>query len=134
MEEVIEFLEKSKLQYLATIGLDGKPKVRPFQMMFEDGGKIWYCTGNNKAVYQELLQRPDVEFCASGDRGMTWLRISAKVVFDDNLAIKEKILEHSPLVKSIYKKKDNPLLEVFYLDKVSAAISRIGEAPKVFTF
>lgn len=131
MDEIVKFLEESGLQYLATTGLDGKPKVRPFQMMFAEGDKIWYCTGNNKEVYKELVQQPYVEFCASGNEGMTWMRLSAKVVFDNNRAIKNKVLNHSPLVKGIYKTGDNPVFEVFYLDELSAAIAAIGKPPKV---
>ena len=33
LKELSDYLEKVGLQYLATIGLDGKPKVRPVQFM-----------------------------------------------------------------------------------------------------
>lgn len=61
MEEVIRYLENSQLQYLSTIGIDGKPKVRPFQFMFEQEGKLWFCTSNKKEVYKELAQLPFIE-------------------------------------------------------------------------
>lgn len=34
MNEVIDFLKNNPVQYIATIGLNQKPKVRPFQFMF----------------------------------------------------------------------------------------------------
>ena len=125
------FLRNSGLQYLATIGLDGKPKVRPFQFMFEDEGKLWFCTANTKEVYQELQKQPYVELCASAPK-MSWMRLAGKAVFVDDLAIKCKVFEQSPLVKSIYKKSENPVLSVFYLDEVTASVSTIGEAPIVY--
>lgn len=130
MKEVIDFLNKSEIQYLATIGLDGKPKVRPFQFMFEANGKLWFCTSNEKEVYKELQQQPNIELCASG-KNMSWLRIEAMVLFEDNLKIKEKVFEVSPLVKGIYKDPKNPNFEVFYLENGSVSISQIDKAPHI---
>lgn len=48
MEKVIKFLQENSILFLATIGLDGKPKVRPFQFMLENEGKLYFCTSNQK--------------------------------------------------------------------------------------
>ncbi len=131
MKEIVEYLNDSGLQYFATIGLDGKPKVRPFQMMFEQDGKLWYCTGNGKDVYKELQANPNIELCASASKGMSWLRLSAKVVFSDDISIKQRIIDTNALVRSIYKTADNPVLEVLYLDEISAIIAEIGKPPRI---
>ena len=39
MSDVTKFLEKNPIQYLATVGLDGKPKVRPFMFILEREGQ-----------------------------------------------------------------------------------------------
>ena len=130
MKEIISRLQISGVQYFATISLDGKPKVRPFQFMFEVDGKLWFCTSNQKEVYKELQKQPWVELCASGEK-MSWMRLSGKVVFENNLEMKEKVFEVSPLVKNIYKQADNPQFEVFYLDEAVAAISEIGKPAKI---
>lgn len=132
MQTVIDFLKKSQVQYLATIGLDGKPKVRPFQFMLEEGGKLYFCTSNEKKVCKEIKKQPWVEFCASGEN-FSWLRLNGKVVFSQDIVIKSKILDGSPIVKSIYKTPDNPIFEAFYLDEASATIADFsGEPPKTF--
>lgn len=128
MKEIIEFLNKSDVQYMATTGLDGKPKVRPFQFMFEEDEKLWFCSSNQKEIYKELQKQPYTELC-SMNKDQAWLRLSGKVVFSNNLAVKEKVLMQSPLVKSIYKTADNPTFEVFYLEEVSASLGEIGKAP-----
>ncbi|MCG8582565.1 MAG: pyridoxamine 5'-phosphate oxidase family protein [Bacteroidales bacterium] len=130
MKRITDFLEKSRVQYLATIGLDGRPKVRPFQYMFENGGKLWFCTSNQKEVYKELSHQPYVELCASG-KNMSWLRLEGKVVFSDDIKVKEHIFELSPLVAGIYKEPDNSSFAVFYLDELSASISTIGKAAEL---
>lgn len=35
MKEIVEFLQANPVQYLATVGRDGKAKCRPFMFCFE---------------------------------------------------------------------------------------------------
>lgn len=133
MKEIIEYLKESKFQYLATVGLDEKPKIRPFQFMFEQDGKLWFCTSNQKEVFRELQRNPNVEICVSGEN-MSWLRLEGEVVFENNLRVKQRVMDESPLVKGIYKKANNPMFEVFYLKNGSAVISAIGKQIINFSF
>jgi uncharacterized pyridoxamine 5'-phosphate oxidase family protein len=103
MQRIVAFLKKSQTQYLATIGTDGKPKVRPFQFKLEDGGKLYFSTTNDKQVYKEIVQHPHVELCACGEN-RSWLRLSGKVVFSQDRSIKSRIIEEAiPLIKAVYK-------------------------------
>lgn len=132
MSIVADFLIKSQVQYLATIGLDDKPKVRPFQFMLEEGARLYFCTSNQKTVFKEIQKHPYVELCASGEN-FSWLRLSGKVVFSKDLKLKAKIQEAIPLVKSIYKTPDNPAFEIFYLDEAVATIADFsGNPPQTF--
>jgi uncharacterized pyridoxamine 5'-phosphate oxidase family protein len=47
--------------------------------------------------------------------------------------VKTTIIEHNPLVKSIYKTPDNPIFEIFYLDDAKAVIADFsGQPPKQY--
>lgn len=127
MKEIPDYLSQSAMQYFATVGEDGKPKVRPFQFMFEHDGKLWFCTSNKKKIYREVCNNPNIELCTSVDE-MSWMRLSAKVIFSDDLMIKKKVFEQSSLVAEIYKYPENQEFEVFYLENVVAHVSKIGEA------
>ena len=52
MQKVVEFLQKNPVQYLATVGRDGKAKCRPFRFGFEQDGKL--CSSGIAALYQAL--------------------------------------------------------------------------------
>ena len=56
MQKVVEFLQKNPVQYLATVGRDGKAKCRPFMFCFEQDGKLWFCTNNTKDVYKDMQE------------------------------------------------------------------------------
>ena len=50
MNKVVEFLNANPVQYLSTVGRDGKAKCRPFMFAGELDGKLWCCTNNQKDV------------------------------------------------------------------------------------
>jgi uncharacterized pyridoxamine 5'-phosphate oxidase family protein len=133
MNEVIKFLNENPIQYFATIGLDNKPKIRPFQFMLEDNNKLYFCTSNQKEIYKELQKNPYIEICIS-DKNFAWLRLNGKVVFSKDENIKKKIIENNPLVKSIYKEFSNPIFEIFYLEDAKGSISTLStSAPKIYS-
>ena len=133
MNEVVKFLKENPVQYFATVGKDNKAKVRPFQFMLEDGGKLWFCTNNQKDVYEEMQANPYVQVCVSTPK-FEWIRLSGKAVFKNDMDIKEKVIEASPLVKNLYENASNPIFEVFYLDEAKAVIADFsGNPPKEYS-
>lgn len=132
MNEVIKFLEKNPIQYLATVGLDGKSKVRPFMFMLETGGKLYYCTSNKKAMYKEMKNNPYVEITVASPE-FVWLRFSGRVVFSDDIEIKKAIIEKSEIVKAQYQTADNPDFEILYLEGKAIIADFSGDPPKEYT-
>ena len=65
MNKVIEFLKENPVQYLATVGRDGKAKCRPFMFAGEMDGKLWFCTNNTKDVYLDMQSNPEIEISVS---------------------------------------------------------------------
>ena len=65
MNKVVEFLNANPVQYLATVGRDGKAKCRPFMFAGELDGKLWFCTNNQKEVYKDLQANPNIEISVS---------------------------------------------------------------------
>ena len=133
MNEVVKFLKENPVQYFATVGKDNKAKVRPFQFILEDGGKLWFCTNNQKDVYEEMQANPYVQVCVSTPK-FEWIRLSGKAVFKNDMDIKEKVIEASPLVKNLYESASNPIFEVLYLDEAKAVIADFsGNPPKEYS-
>lgn len=132
MNKVVEFLNANPVQYLATVGRDGKAKCRPFMFSGEMDGKLWFCTNNTKEVYQDMLMNPNVELSVASP-AYAWIRLNGKVVFEDNRAVKEMCLEN-PIVKGQYQTPDNPIFVVFYLANAHAVIADFsGNPPQATT-
>lgn len=131
MSYVSDFLRKTIVQYCATIGLDGKPQVRPFQFMLERDGRYFFCTSSAKRVFQELRRQPYMQLCAL--YGTEWIRFGGRAVFVDDHSIKAQMLSDNPAIKAIFKTPDNREFEIFYLADAQAIIAdESGGAPKLF--
>ncbi|NFN19255.1 pyridoxamine 5'-phosphate oxidase [Clostridium botulinum] len=132
MNEVMSFLKENPVQYFATVGLDGKAKVRPFQFMIEDNGKLYFCTNNEKDVFAQMKNNPYVEITTSNSK-FACIRLNGKVVFSNDINIKKNIIESSDIVKSLYKTAENPIFEIFYLENAKAVIEDFsGNQPREY--
>ena len=108
MKKVVEFLNANPVQYLATVGRDGKAKCRPFMFAGLLDGKLWFCTNNQKDVYKDMLKNPEVELSVSSPE-YAWIRLHGKAVFENNMAAKEMCLQN-PIVKGQYGEAPIPYL------------------------
>lgn len=127
MKKVIDFLKANPVQYLATVGRDGKAKCRPFMFVGELDGKLWFCTNNTKSVYKDMQNNPEIEISVASP-SFTWIRLHGRAVFENNVAAKEMSLAN-PIVKSQYGNADNPIFEVFFLENAHGLISDFSGAP-----
>ncbi|RGY97963.1 pyridoxamine 5'-phosphate oxidase family protein [Clostridium sp. AM58-1XD] len=127
MKRAVEFLQANPVQYLATVGRDGKAKCRPFMFCFEMYGKMWFCTNNQKEVYKDMQQNPEIEISVS-DSSYAWIRLHGKAVFEDNMEVKEACMSN-PIVKGQYGRADNPVFEVFYLERPHGLIADFSGNP-----
>ena len=129
--EVASYLDNVGIQFLASIGLDGKPKVRPMQYMGLEDEKLWFCTNSKKEVYAELQANPCVELCGcklETDEILTpWIRFSAEAVFEERQDIRNAIIDKSAIVNALYKNmRDNPIFKVFYLKDIDGWMTNLG--------
>ena len=127
MNEVVKFLQENPVQYLATIGRDGKARCRPFMFAGEKDGRLWFCTNNQKDVYKDMQQNPYIEVSVSSP-AYAWIRLNGKAVFEDNMAAKEMCIQN-PIVKGQYQTAGNPIFAVFYLEDAHAVIADFSGNP-----
>ena len=104
MNKIVEELKKVKVFYIATIEGD-KPKVRPFSSVAEFEGHAYLCTGNQKDIYKQIKENPNIELSGMYDGG-TWLRVSAALVEDNRIEAQQAILDDPTGPSQLYKAGD----------------------------
>ncbi|MDR1531621.1 MAG: pyridoxamine 5'-phosphate oxidase family protein [Clostridiales bacterium] len=135
MQEIIDFIKETGVGYFATV--EGQqPRVRAFGFGYYEDGKFWFCTNNTKKVYSQLQANPYAEVFFSKPDFSQFLRLSGHAVFDTSLEAKTKVMDAMPAVKGLYQGPDNPIFEVFYLEKGEAVLEKFPptEPPKVVKF
>lgn len=100
MEKAFEFLKKNKEVAFATVE-DGKPKIRVFQIMKQDGHTLYFVTAPRKEVYGQLQKNPNIEILAM--RSNVSVRIAGQVVFDVDDKTAQEIYAANPVLPRLYK-------------------------------
>jgi uncharacterized pyridoxamine 5'-phosphate oxidase family protein len=132
LQKTLQFLQENKIFYLAT-SENGRPRVRPFGLVVEHDGKLWFSTANIKPVYRQLQANPLVEISATSP-SMDWIRLSGKAVFENNSEAKQKAFEVMPMLAKIYQGPTDPAFEMFYLtdaEVVFRSMGNYGQAPEI---
>jgi len=99
-------------------GREMRTQIISFQ--FIDGNKVYFCTGSEKPLYQQLLKYPYVSYCAYPADFEPVLSLNGKVIFTDDRALKERVFNgtgySSQFIMNHYQSVDNPNLKLFYID------------------
>ena len=126
IKTVEAFLDEAKTYYLATVDGD-QPRVRPFGTVLVYDGKLYIQTGKVKSVSKQLSVNPKAELCVFLNG--RWLRISGELVNDDDVKIKEAMLDKYPELKGMYKADDDNT-QVLYFANATAVFSSFTAAPE----
>ena len=124
LQKTLNFLQECRTFYVATTDGD-QPRVRPFGLVIEHEGKLWFGTANTKEVYRQLKANPRIEISATSP-AMEWVRLSGKAVFESNAEVKRKAFELLPMLANIYHGPEDPVFEVFYLADAEAVFQGMG--------
>lgn len=121
MQKILDFLSANPIFFLATVDGDS-PAVRPFGFAMEDGGRLYFCTGVGKNVYNQLRNNSRFEICACDASGK-WLRLAANAEFDTTPELMEKAFNHLPSLRQIYGGDNSSKFAMFYAKNGVAVIS-----------
>lgn len=100
MEKAFEFLKMNKDVAFATVE-DGRPKIRVFQIMRQEGHTLYFATSPRKEVYRQLRQNPDVELLAM--KGNISVRVAGRASFDVDDATAKEIYKDNPVLQRLYR-------------------------------
>lgn len=129
LNEVAAFLKECHVFYIAT--LEGnQPRVRPFGVAEIVDGKLYLTTGRKKDVYKQIeANEGRFEICAQKDG--EWLRISGRLVDDDNAEVRQTILDRHKYLSSLYSANDGIFVTPYIADGEARFCSFNGEERRV---
>lgn len=119
MKEAFDFLSEHPDVSFATVE-NGKPKIRVFQIMRQEGTTLWFATSPHKKVYRQLQIHPDIELLAMA--GNVSVRVTGEVCFDVPDSLCREIYETNPVLPRLYERYSDlvyfrlPIQELDYFD------------------
>ncbi len=115
LKEYAQFANDNPTCYLATVDGD-QPRVRAIGMWFADETGFYFQSQTTKAMVKQLEKNNKLEayFCTRDFSKA--MRVSGKVKFIDDVALRTRCIKERPNVKNYgITDPNNPLLAVFHL-------------------
>lgn len=100
MEKAFDFFSRHKDVAFATVG-HGKPKIRVFQIMKQDGHDLYFATSPHKEVYRQLQDNPNIELLAMD--GNISVRATGRAIFDVPDEVAREIYADNPVLPRLYR-------------------------------
>lgn len=129
VETVVRLLEDSAPVWAGTVGLDGRPQVRPASFVFEQEGALFFLTAKSRRFYAELCKTPYIRLCVFDRETERCLRIAGKVCFSEDEALLERCVREKPELFALLGGDRNALIAFFLLDARGELTEGIDEIP-----
>ena len=119
LQKALDFLNMHNEVAFATCEGDF-PKLRIFQIMRQEGNRLYFATSAKKAVWKELQENPNVELLAYADNVSVRCSGMVNLYVDNNT--KRWIFNHNDVLSRLYTSYDQleyfclPIAELDYFD------------------
>jgi len=113
MERAAAVVRRAKFPFLATVGSDGQPRVRPVSPVRVDPGLVIYVANLRRyGKTAEIAAEPRVELCYL-DEAHDQVRITAVAEVVTDPEVLAGIWEENPLLRRYLGTPDNPELIIY---------------------
>jgi uncharacterized pyridoxamine 5'-phosphate oxidase family protein len=122
-DEVIEYIQEVQFGYLATVGADNAPRVRPVSIKDVYDDDVYFFTFSTTRKVAEMEANSQVEVVWSKLKGMSQVRIRGKAVVVEDAAIHKRFLEDNPMASKILPEGAQHLFRLYKIqpEKVEMA-------------
>lgn len=129
LSAITELLERSAPVYAATVGLDGRPQLRPVCFLFQQDGALYFLTAKSRRLYAELCKSPNIQLCVSDHETETCLRISGKVCFTEDPDLILRCIRERPAAAAAMGGDQKALIAFFLMAVRAERSASYEEAP-----
>lgn len=120
MGKTYDFLKECGTFFVASVDCK-KPQMRPFGAIMEYEKSLYISTSNDKPVYSQLINNPNIQIAAIKCGTREWVRVTGKVCEEKNKAMKEKMLNVNPVLQKRFSGINDEkyvLFKIYDMDSV----------------
>jgi uncharacterized pyridoxamine 5'-phosphate oxidase family protein len=122
-DEVIKYIQEVEFGYLATVGADGAPRVRPVGIKNIYGDDLYFFTFSTTRKVAEMEANPQVQVVWSKLAEISQVRISGKATVVEDQAMQQRFREDNPIVAKLLPEGAQHLFRLYKIqpEKVEMA-------------
>lgn len=126
LDVVTEIFRRFPMQYATTLGLNGKPQIRPLEFKFEKDGVLYFDTVEFYESYREMKKLPYIQICIGDQETMTYLRVEGEVNFVKDSDVIEECFRNSLVLTSQFGNRRDAVIG-YYLTNVNVEFESFHE-------
>jgi len=122
-DEVIEYIQKVQFGYLATVGADDAPRVRPVSIKDVYDDDFYFFTFSTTRKVAEMEANSQVEVVWSELKETSQVRVRGKAVVVEDEAMHKRFMEDNPMASKILPEGARHLFRLYKIqpEQVEAA-------------
>lgn len=113
--EIIAYIQDVKFGYLATVGADHAPRVRPVGMYTVYGDALYFFTMANTRKTAEIANNPQVEVVWSRLEEQSQVRISGQMAVEEDKGVIQRFKADNPIVANLLPDAAQHLFRLYKL-------------------
>jgi uncharacterized pyridoxamine 5'-phosphate oxidase family protein len=114
-QQVIKYIKDVKFGYLATLGLDNTPSVRPMGIHTVYGNQLYFFTMKNSPKVMEINNKPVAEIVWAKHDEQSQLRIKGNIEQVNDEDIRQQFIKDNPIIDLILPKDAQHLIGIYRL-------------------
>ena len=114
-DQVIAYIQEVRFGYLATVGADNAPRVRPIGIYNVYDDDLYFFTFSNTRKVAEIEANPQVEVVWCKLQEQSQVRIRGKMVVEEDEAIQQRFREDNPIVAKLLPEQAQHLFRLYKL-------------------
>jgi general stress protein 26 len=115
-EQVVTYIQDVKFGYLATVGADGAPRVRPVGIYTVYGDNLYFFTMANTRKVAEIDAHPQVEVVWSKLEEQSQVRISGTMAVEEDPKTIQQFKADNPIVANLLPAPIQHLFRLYRLE------------------
>ena len=123
-EQVVEFIKEAHFGYLATIGTDNAPRVRPLGIDTFNGDDLYFFTFNTTRKVSEMEANPHVEVVWAKLKELSQVRVRGKTMVVKDEAVIQRFKEDNPMVAKILPSGAEHLFCLFKIEPEKVEVAK----------
>lgn len=112
MSQIYDFIKACGTFWVLTVN-NGKPAGRPFGAIIEHDKKLYITTSKEKSVYKQITVNPNIQLIALQPNTRNWLRADGEAVECNDFALKQKMLEICPVLRTHFTSAEDSSYALF---------------------